>query len=181
MLEALLAAVIAALALFMFQRFPAGELVTHFIKGGNELVNVIIMLSLIWAVTAVAENLGFSKYVTSHLTSWIPHMFIAPSLFILGAVISYFIGSSWGTWDAGGSVTYQLIISDRGRVCERNIGFASPLSDNTVLGIDVVKYARSKLVPALIAAGISVMLYGAYFSDNKYFLKALSEIGITPF
>lgn len=169
----------------MFQRFHAGELVTHFIKGGNELVNVIIMLSLIWAVTAVAENLGFSKYVTSHLTSWSPHMFIAPSLFILGVVISYFIGSSWGTWgarrNAGGSVTYQLIISDRGRVCERNIGFASLLSDNTVLGIDVVKYARSKLVPALIAAGISVMLYGAYFSDNKYFLKALSEIGITPF
>ncbi|WES01209.1 Na+/H+ antiporter NhaC family protein [Bacillus velezensis] len=174
-----MAAVIAVFALFMFQRFHAGELVTHFIKGGNELVNVIIMLSLIWAVTAVAENLGFSKYVTSHLTSWIPHMFIAPSLFILGVVISYFIGSSWGTWgarrNAGGSVTYQLIIS------ERNIWFASPLSDNTVLGIDVVKCTRSKLVPAINAAGISVMLYGAYFSDNKYFLKALSEIGITPF
>lgn len=77
--------------------------------------------------------------------------------------------------NAGGSVTYQLIIS------ERNIWFASPLSDNTVLGIDVVKCTRSKLVPALIAAGISVVLYGAYFSDNKYFLKALSEIGITPF
>ncbi|UJX19123.1 hypothetical protein [Bacillus sp. R45] len=106
-------------------------------------------------------------------------MFIALSLFILGAVISYFIGSSWGTWDArrnaGGSVTYQLIIS------ERNIWFASPLSDNTVLGINVAKYARSKLVPAINAAGISVVLYGAYFSDNKYFLKALSEIGITPF
>ncbi|EKE47656.1 putative Na(+)/H(+) antiporter [Bacillus velezensis M27] len=174
-----MAAVIAVFALFMFQRFPAGELVTHFIKGGNELVNVIIMLSLIWAVTAVAENLGFSKYVTSHLTSWIPHMFIVPSLFILGVVISYFIGSSWGTWgaqrNAGGSVTYQLIIS------ERNIWFASPLSDNTVLGIDVVKCTRSKLVPAINAAGISVVLYGAYFSDNKYFLKALSEIGITPF
>ncbi|APB81360.1 sodium:proton antiporter [Bacillus amyloliquefaciens] len=174
-----MAAVIAVFALFMFQRFHAGELVTHFIKGGNELVNVIIMLSLIWAVTAVAENLGFSKYVTSHLTSWSPHMFIAPSLFILGVVISYFIGSSWGTWgarrNAGGSVTYQLIIS------ERNIWFASPLSDNTVLGINVAKYARSKLVPAINAAGISVVLYGAYFSDNKYFLKALSEIGITPF
>ncbi|AJH23206.1 sodium:proton antiporter [Bacillus velezensis] len=174
-----MAAVIAVFALFMFQRFHAGELVTHFIKGGNELVNVIIMLSLIWAVTAVAENLGFSKYVTSHLTSWIPHMFIAPSLFILGVVISYFIGSSWGTWgarrNAGGSVTYQLIIS------ERNIWFASPLSDNTVLGIDVVKCTRSKLVPAINAAGISVVLYGAYFSDNKYFLKALSEIMITPF
>ncbi|PWK03967.1 hypothetical protein C7819_10119 [Bacillus sp. VMFN-A1] len=106
-------------------------------------------------------------------------MFIALSLFILGAVISHFIGSFWGTWgarrNAGGSITYQLIIS------ERNIWFASPLSDNTVLGIDVVKCTRSKLVPAINAAGISVVLYGAYFSDNKYFLKALSEIGITPF
>ncbi len=45
--------------------------------------------------------------------------------------------------------------------------FASPLSDNTVttctvLEIEVVKYARSKLVPALIAAGISVVLYGVF-------------------
>ena len=98
MLTSLLIAIIIAFAIFIFQRFPVSTLVTHFVKGGNELVNVIIMLALIWAVTAVSEDLGFSKYITSHLTSWIPHMFIAPSLFILGAVISYFIGSSWGTW-----------------------------------------------------------------------------------
>ncbi|MDJ1632052.1 hypothetical protein QNN00_24870 [Bacillus velezensis] len=112
----------------MFQRFHAGELVTHFIKGGNELVNVIIMLSLIWAVTAVSEDLGFSKYVTSHLTSWIPHMFIAPSLFILGLLYPILSGHpgdlgaiNAARRNAGGSVTYQFIISDRGRVCERNI------------------------------------------------------------
>lgn len=35
-------------------------------------------------------------------------------------------------------------------------------SGNTVLGIDVVKYARSKLVPVLIAAGISVILCGVF-------------------
>ncbi|KXZ23913.1 sodium:proton antiporter [Bacillus nakamurai] len=176
MLTALLAAVIAAFALFMFQRFSAGELVTHFIKGGNELVNVIIMLSLIWAVTAVSEDLGFSTYITSHLTSWIPHMFIAPSLFILGAVISYFIGSSWGTWGllmplgvtlAVQSHTSLLLVIGAVFASGTFGAFASPLSDNTVttctvLGIDVVKYARSKLVPALIAAGISVVLYGAF-------------------
>ncbi|MBY8912740.1 sodium:proton antiporter [Bacillus sp. YC2] len=176
MLTALLAAVIAAFALFMFQRFSAGELVTHFIKGGNELVNVIIMLSLIWAVTAVSEDLGFSKYITSHLTSWIPHMFIAPSLFILGAVISYFIGSSWGTWGLlmplGVTLAVQshtsLLLAIGAVFASGTFGaFASPLSDNTVttctvLGIDVVKYARSKLVPALIAAGISVVLYGVF-------------------
>ena len=72
---------------------------------------------------------------------------------------------------------YRVILGDLGAInaARRNAvfasgtfgAFASPLSDNTVttctvLGIDVVKYARSKLVPALIAAGISVVLYGAF-------------------
>ncbi|MFB8426928.1 Na+/H+ antiporter NhaC family protein [Priestia megaterium] len=173
MLTSLLIAIIIAFAIFIFQRFPVSTLVTHFVKGGNELVNVIIMLALIWAVTAVSEDLGFSKYITSHLTSWIPHMFIAPSLFILGAVISYFIGSSWGTWGllmplgvTLATQSHTSILMAIGAVFASGTfgAFASPLSDNTVttctvLGIDVVKYARSKLVPALIAAGISVVLY----------------------
>ncbi|MDD1515344.1 Na+/H+ antiporter NhaC family protein [Priestia megaterium] len=176
MLTSLLIAIIIAFAIFIFQRFPVSSLVTHFVKGGNELVNVIIMLALIWAVTAVSEDLGFSKYITSHLTSWIPHMFIAPSLFILGAVISYFIGSSWGTWGLlmplGVTLATQshtsLLMAIGAVFASGTFGaFASPLSDNTVttctvLEIEVVKYARSKLVPALIAAGISVVLYGVF-------------------
>ncbi len=106
------------------------------------------------------------------------YVYCAVSFYTGGCYLLFYrvILGTWGARrNAGGSVTYQLIIS------ERNIWFASPLSDNTVLGIDVVKCTRSKLVPAINAAGISVVLYGAYFSDNKYFLKALSEIGITPF
>ena len=43
--------------------------------------------------------------------------------------------------------------------------FASPLSDNTVtlcaiLNLPVIDYARSKLKPSLIAAGITTVLYG---------------------
>ncbi|HEX6922873.1 MAG TPA: hypothetical protein VF149_03540, partial [Bacillales bacterium] len=64
MLESLLIAVIVSIAYFMFQRFPVSKLATHFIKGGNELMTVIVMLSLIWGVTAVSEDLGFSQYIT---------------------------------------------------------------------------------------------------------------------
>ncbi len=43
--------------------------------------------------------------------------------------------------------------------------FASPLSDDTntiarILNLSVIKYARYKLKPALIAAGITAVLYG---------------------
>ncbi|MGR6604802.1 hypothetical protein ACT17G_04455 [Bacillus velezensis] len=94
-----MAAVIAVFALFMFQRFPAGELVTHFIKGGNELINVIIMLSLIWAVTPVAENLGLSKYVTFHLIMDPSYVYCAVSFYTGGCYIPF----------------YRVILGDLGR------------------------------------------------------------------
>jgi hypothetical protein len=43
--------------------------------------------------------------------------------------------------------------------------FASPLSDNTVtlctiLNLPVMEYARTKLVPSFIAAGMAAVLFG---------------------
>jgi Na+/H+ antiporter NhaC len=174
MLTSLLTAVIVALAYFIFQKFSVAGLATHFIKGGNELLNVIVMLSLIWALTAVSEDLGFSHYITAHVKGLIPGLFIAPSLFVLGMMISYFIGSSWGTWGllmplgvTLAAESHTSILLAIGAVFASGTfgAFASPLSDNTVttctvLDLPVVKYARSKLVPALIAAGISVILFG---------------------
>ncbi|WP_027416426.1 Na+/H+ antiporter NhaC family protein [Aneurinibacillus terranovensis] len=181
MLEALFITFILSMVLFLFQRIPIDKLVTHFIKGGNELMSVIVLLALIWAVSAVADDLGFSNYVTAHVKGWIPHFFIAPVLFLLGALISYFIGSSWGTWGLlmplGISLAHQtganifLII---GAVFASGTfgAFASPLSDNTVtlctiLDLPVISYARTKLVPALTAAGISTVL----FAMASFFIK----------
>ncbi|HET7628940.1 MAG TPA: Na+/H+ antiporter NhaC family protein [Bacillales bacterium] len=176
MLTALLAAVLAALIFFIFQRFSVAQLTTHFIKGGNELLSVIVMLALIWALTAVSEDLGFSHYISGHVRGWIPDLFVAPSLFALGVVISYFIGSSWGTWGllmplgvtlAAESGTNILLAIGAVFASGTFGAFASPLSDNTVttctvLDMPVVAYARSKLKPALVAAGISVVLFGAF-------------------
>lgn len=173
MLEALFITFILTVAFFLYQRFKLADIVTHFIKGGNELMSVIIMLSLIWAVSSLAEDMGFSKYVTYHVKDWIPHFFVAPVLFLLGGLISYFIGSSWGTWGLlmplGVTLAHQaganinLVI---GAVFASGTfgAFASPLSDNTVtlctiLDIPVIEYARWKLMPALVAAGITTVLF----------------------
>lgn len=174
MLEAVFITLILSLIFFLLQGFSMAKLVTHFVRGGNELVSVIIMLALIWALSAISEDLGFSKYIASHVAGYIPHAFIGPALFILGGFIAYFIGSSWGTWgllmplgvtlaqQTGGNIL--LVI---GAVFSSGTfgAFASPLSDNTVtlctiLNLDVMDYARLKLKPALIAAGITVILFG---------------------
>ena len=175
MLESLMLSFVLTFIYFMFQKYKVSELVTHFVKGGNELMSVIILLALIWGVSAVSEDLGFSDYIASHV-SWIPHLFVAPIIFLLGGIISYFIGSSWGTWgllmplgitlahDAG--VNILLVI---GAVFASGTfgAFASPLSDNsvtlcTIMDLDVIKYSRKKLAPALVGAGISAVLYGAF-------------------
>lgn len=85
-----------------------------------------------------------------------------------GAVISYFIGSSWGMlMPLGVTLASQSganILPVIGAVFASGTfgAFASPLSDNTVtlctiLDLPVMEYARTKLVPSLIAA----VLFGA--------------------
>ncbi|MBB5325475.1 Na+/H+ antiporter NhaC [Anoxybacillus tepidamans] len=173
MLEALMITVILAVVYFLLQKFKLADLLTHFVKGGNELMSVILMLALIWAVSAISEDLGFSAYITDHVKGWIPHYFVAPALFLLGALISYFIGSSWGTWGllmplgvtlAQESGTNILLVIGAVFASGTFGAFASPLSDNTVtlctiLDLPVIEYARTKLLPSLIAAGLAVVLF----------------------
>lgn len=173
MLQSLFITLILTLIFFLLQKFKLSELVVHFLKGGNELMSVIIMLALILALSSLSEDLGFSKYITFHVKSWIPHFFVAPTLFLLGSLISYFIGSSLGTWGLlmplGITLAHETganILPVIGAVFASGTfgGFASPLSDTTVtlctiLNLPVMKYTRWKLIPALVAAGIATVLF----------------------
>lgn len=173
MLEALVITLILTIVFFMFQKISVAKIVTHFVSGGNNLMSVIVLLTLIWGVSAVSEDLGFSQYITDHVQGWIPSMLVAPVLFLLGGLISYFIGSSWGTWGLlmplGVMLAHQSgsnILLVIGAVFASGTfgAFASPLSDNTVtlctiLDLPVMKYARSKLAISLIAAGITAVLF----------------------
>ncbi|AFQ42884.1 Na+/H+ antiporter NhaC family protein [Desulfosporosinus meridiei] len=173
MLEALFVTLLLSLLFFLLQGISVAKIVTHFVEGGNELVSVILMLALVWALSAVSEDLGFSTYIASNLVGWIPKSFIAPIVFILGSSIAYFIGSSWGTWGLLMPLAVTLaqetgssIILVIGAVFASGTfgAFASPLSDNsitlcTILDLPVMEYARSKLIPSLIAAIITTVLF----------------------
>lgn len=174
MVIALIITFFVTMIMLLFQKIPLRKIISHFMTGGNDLMPVIILLAVVWALAVVTEDLGFSKFVTSNM-GWIPTYFIPPILFLVGSLISYFIGSSWGTWGMlmplGVSLaqvsgtSLPLVI---GAVFASGTfgAFASPLSDTTVtlskiLDLPVIAYSRYKLIPALIAAGIATFLYGA--------------------
>ncbi|WP_209121057.1 Na+/H+ antiporter NhaC family protein [Alkalihalobacillus sp. BA299] len=172
MVVALLITVLMSIIFYLLQRFELRKLITGFIDGGNELMSVILLLSVVWGLSSITDDLGFSSFVTAH-SGWIPQLFIAPLIFVFGAAVSYFIGSAWGTWGIlmplgislanVGGVSLPLVI---GAVfASGSFGaFASPLSDDTntiakILKLSVIDYAKYKLKPALIAAGITIVLY----------------------
>lgn len=172
MVVALLFTILLSIILYAVQQFKLSALINSFIVGGNDLMSVIILLSIVWGLSSVTSDLGFSEFVTAH-TDWIPQMFVTPLMFVFGATISYFIGSAWGTWGIlmplgislalSADVSLPLMI---GAVfASGSFGaFASPLSDDTntlanILDLTVMDYAQFKLKPALIAAAITTVLY----------------------
>ncbi|WP_257350473.1 Na+/H+ antiporter NhaC family protein [Pseudalkalibacillus decolorationis] len=173
MVIALLITTFLTVILFVVQRFKLKMLIESFVFGGNNLMAVILLLSVIWGLASVTEDLGFSTFITDH-AGWIPPLFVPPILFLFGSAVSYFIGSAWGTWGilmplgisiaSIANVSLPLVI---GAVFASGTfgAFASPLSDDTntisrILNLQVIEYARFKLKAALIAVGISSILYG---------------------
>ncbi|ENH98365.1 putative Na+/H+ antiporter family protein [Gracilibacillus halophilus YIM-C55.5] len=173
MVVALFITVLVTFIVQLAQNNTLKEMIPEFISSGNNLMSVILLLSVVWALSLVTEDLGLSEFVTNNV-SWIPTMFIPPVIFLIGGFISYFIGSSWGTWGIlmplgislahAGDASLTLVI---GAVfASGSFGsITSPLSDNNItiaeiMGMNPLKYARYKLVPASIAVAISTILYG---------------------
>lgn len=173
MLEALLVTLIAAFVLYTLQRQPLQRIIFGFLQGGNEMMGVNVLLVLVWAVSAVSTDLGFVSYTERTIGSLVPAAFIAPAFFVFGCLLSYVIGSSFGTWGILLPLGFSLATTEHaalpliaGAVFASGTfgGFASPLSDNTVamatvMKIPVMKYARMKLRYSIVVAGVCTVLY----------------------
>ncbi|MBH0230397.1 Na+/H+ antiporter NhaC family protein [Halobacillus yeomjeoni] len=175
-LDAMVFGVVLTLIAFVvylkFRDEPLRKMMNHLIDGGNEMMGVILLLATVWGLSKGSEALNFAETVSSYF-QWIPPDFVAVILFIAGCGLSYFIGSSWGTWGILMPVGVSLAVT-AGSPLPIVIGavfasgtfgaFASPLSDDTnttagILGLNAIRYAKFKLKPALIAAGAASLLY----------------------
>lgn len=174
MLLAVFITLVLTFIFYLIRREKMNEILYHFYDGGNQMMEAISLLILIWALTLAAEDLGFSEFIGSSLGSFLPAFLTPAAIFVLGSAVGYFIGSSWGTWGLFMPLGITLAVST-GASIPLTVGavfasgafgaLTSPLGDTTIttasiLDMDLVDYARYKLkvsaIGGLIAAGLFI-------------------------
>jgi Na+/H+ antiporter NhaC len=127
------------------------------------------MLVLAWGLSAVGDVLGTSEFIVSIAQGAIPHWLVASIVFLIGAVMSFATGTSWGTFaivmpiaipmayhlDANLFVTIGAVLSGGlfGDHC-------SPVSDTTILSAsgancELMNHTWTQLPYSLICAFVS--------------------------
>lgn len=160
--------------LYGVQKIPMGELQSHFLSGGTEMVPPIVILILAWAVAEVTQELGFNQFVSGLLQqTMIAAQLIPLAVFVIGGLASYFMGSSWGTWALVMPVGLSLAAATGAHIpltvgavlAGGSIGDnLSPLGETPVLTAAVTKmqvtsHVRYVLPYGLVAIAASLALY----------------------
>ena len=144
-----------------------------YFAGMNRMMSVAIILVLAWSLGAVGKELGTAEFITQLTGSFVPGWAIPAVVFVIGGIVSFATGSSWGTFaimipivipmaftlDASMHVCIGAVISGGlfGDHC-------SPISDTTILsstgaGCDLVDHVKTQLPYALLNGGVSVFVY----------------------
>jgi Na+/H+ antiporter NhaC len=158
---------------YVLRRQSFDELVYHFFAGGGELMVAIVLLLLVWSLGTVTQRLGFSDFIRQLVGNRLPGTYLPVIVFLAGALIAYFLGSSWGTWGILMPLAIPIAVSSNASLpltvgavfASGTFGsFASPLGDETVntatlLGMQPLEYARWKLPIAVGTALVTAILY----------------------
>ncbi len=168
------AIIVITVIFYVLQKIPMGELQSHFLSGGTEMLPPIVILVLAWGIAAVTQDLGFNTFVGVALgKAMIPVQFVPLAIFAIGALASYFMGSSWGTWALVMPVGLSLATAT-GASIPLTVGAVlaggsigdnlSPLGETPVLTAAITKmqvtsHVQYVLPYGLVAIAISVILF----------------------
>ncbi|HCX62647.1 Na+/H+ antiporter NhaC family protein [Sedimentibacter sp.] len=178
-LEAFVAAVAYQFVVMLIQRMGTlSELIETAVEGIKSVMSAMLILALAYCLNAISKELGTAQFVIGATESWMTPTFLLPLTFLLCAFISFFTGTSWGTYAimtpicvglafqlTGGvvnTIIYGTVAAVMGGGCFGD--HCSPLSDTTILsslasGSDHIDHVKTQLPYALTAATISVIGY----------------------
>ena len=87
-----------AIVLSIAQRIlSAQEAIEAWIGGLKSMMLAIVILVLAWSLGGVTEALGTGPYLSSVLKDSLPMHLLPVIVFVVGALISFATGTSWGT------------------------------------------------------------------------------------
>ncbi|SDF91910.1 transporter, NhaC family [Limimonas halophila] len=179
-----LLAVIVAGAMSVAQGLLSlGETVEAWLIGVKAVLEVLVILTLAWAMSDLTQTLHTAGFLASLLGEALPAGLMPAILFVLSAAIAFAIGTSWGTMGILVPLAIPLvwaILSQQGMAGPEGLyilyastaavlggavwgDHTSPISDTTVLSsatshCDVVDHTNTQLPYALVVGGITLVL-----------------------
>lgn len=157
-------------------------------EGFKMVMFPVAVLSLAWSIGAVSQAMGVGPYIVGIAEGIISPAMLPAIIFVSAVLISFSIGTSWGTMGILFPVAIPLAHS-LGAPLPSAIGailtgalfgdHCSPISDTTVLSSmfaasDHVDHVNTQIPYALLAGSIATLLFLA----SGYGLPALPALGI---
>ena len=207
--EAALFASLVAIGMGLKQKiFSLQEAIETWVFGVKSLVITAVILILAWSISAVMKELGTAMYLVSILSDSTPQFILPSAIFILGSIISFSTGTSYGTMGIlmplaiplasavgihtglEGDDLHSYIVLNIGAVLTGAIfgDHCSPISDTSILSsmgasCDHMDHVSTQLYYAIFV-GIIAVVFGyipAAYGVSAYILLPLGMLAIVLF
>lgn len=155
------------------------ESIALYLKGMSGMMQIAIILILAWTLSVMGKDLGAPAYIANLVEGGFPAWLLPATIFVLGGIISFATGSSWGTFailfplviPAAHSVEAPLAVIIAAVLSGGLFGdHCSPISETTILsstgaGCNQFEHFRTQLPYALLNGCLAFFVFliaGAY-------------------
>lgn len=166
--------VVAALLYIPRKKLKAKEFISTFTKGMESMLGGAMILVLAWSIGDIVGRLETGQFLASFVDGNIAFWIIPGILFVLGCLMSFATGTSWGTFaimipiaaTVVGSTNPEWILPAIGAVMAGAVfgDHCSPISDSTILSAigadcELMDHVSTQIPYALTAAFTSFLGY----------------------
>lgn len=180
--SSIMASLVAALSYAFARRGrSASNEARVFLSGVREIAGPVLILIAAWMLGAAISQLGTATYLSESLQGHLPVALLPAGIFMLGALISFSTGTSWGTMGVLMPLAIPVIFSltegvvnvERDRLVVAAIGavfsgavfgdHCSPFSDTTIVasiaaGVEPLDHVSTQLPFAMIAGLVALVV-----------------------
>lgn len=168
-----MACVVAYFLMIFSGRFDHGTLVKTAFNGMGELLPLVSIVLLSLALGASLKMLGTGIYISQLVGDFLPLYLVAPMIFLVGGIIAFSTGTSWGTFAILipiGVPIIQVMGLPPSLIIAAILGggvfgdHCSPISDTTAIssiasGCDLLEHVKTQLPYALTGGAITLVMY----------------------
>jgi len=144
-----------------------------YLESMSKVVTVLIILVLAWSLGAIGKDLGAPAYISAFIDGRLPAYLIPAVVFVVGGIISFSTGSSWGTYAILIPLTIPIahqfdepMYVSIGAVLSGGLfgDHCSPISDTTILsatgaGCSQIDHVKTQFPYAIFNGFCSLISY----------------------